>query len=237
MRMLICGLAVSLGFVASDVTAEIKLNVDGSELDLSTLMENCRSMTGAPEAQVACFNAVSQLLEKQLGGGAQASNDDSAVTDALDALRTVAQYQDDDTGLTIVGTDCSIQILYFDNYYHLSRRNVSSIDLYSAEFDASKLQYDQTAASQGAQAPLSKGFMEDGATATMRGGPALESTSYKFAPKSARMSVGDYASEVAPQLPANDYQAFDFVLVHPKQAQASGDIWSAFESFVAACKS
>ena len=233
MRMLICGLALSLGTMASPAKAETKVTVDGAEYELSALMEDCRSMSGAPEAQIACFTKLSELLEKQ-GGEAEARS--ISVPEALDALRAVAQYQDDGSGLSIVGNDCNIRIVYFNNYFHLSRRNVSMIDLFSAQFDASKLQYDRTAEVRGAQAPLLSGLMEAGATATTAGGVALESTVQNFAPKSARASIFTYANEVVSQLTASQDQAFDFVLVHPERHKRSAEIWSAFETFATACR-
>ncbi len=233
MRMLMCGLTLSVGFIADDVKAQNKVNVDGTEYEISVLMDNCTKITGAPEAQLACFNSVSELLEKQ---NVVAPDNSASVTNALNALRTVAQYQDDGSGLSIAGADCKIQILYFNNYYYLSRRNVSSLDLFSAQFDVSKLQYDRTAEVRGAQAPLYNSLMENGAKATMHGGIALESNQYKFEPKSARMRMDTYANEVVSQLPAIEDQAFDFVLVHPARSKASADIWRAFEAFVDACQ-
>lgn len=233
MRMLMCGLALSLGTMASVAVAETKVTVDGTEYELSALMENCRSMSGAPEAQIACFTELSQLLEKQDGAG-QANS--TSVPEALDALRAVAQYQDDGSGLSIVGNDCNIRIVYFNNYFHLSRRNVSMIDLYSAQFDVSKLQIDQTSEVRGAQAPLLSGMMEAGAAATTVGGVALESAVQNFEPKSARASIYTYANEVVSQLTASQDQAFDFVLIHPERHKRSAEIWSAFEAFATACR-
>lgn len=158
------------------------------------------------------------------------------VPQALADLRAAAQYEDDDTGLLIAGTDCSIQVTYFGNYYHLSRRNVSTIDLFSAQFDASQLQYDQITDVPSAQIPLSKAMMVDGAMAVMRGGMALDSNQDNFEPKSARSTLGAYANDVVGQLPAREDQAFDFVLIHPERRQVSADIWTAFETFVDSCK-
>jgi len=173
------------------------------------------------------------LLEEQFG-----ENNESAasVPEALDALRAVAQYEDEDTGLIISGTECYIQILYYDNYFHISRRNVSSIDLFSAEFDASKLQYDQVSEVRGAQAPLFQGRMDSGEIARVLGGIALESSQHNFASKSAGTTIGAYASEVAVQLVANESQDLDFVLIHPKRQQSSGEILSAFEAYLGACR-
>jgi len=234
MKTLIHGLTLSLGFVASTAHAQETVIVDGAEYELSALMENCQKITGAPEAQLACFNSLSQLIEKQ---NAQTQDGGSSVPAALNALKSAAQYQDADSGLSILGTNCSIQIVYYNNYYYLSRRNVSSIDLFSAQFDASKLQYDQTSEVRGAQAPLFKGVMENGSSATTHGGIALESKDHNFEPKSARAAMDAYAIEVVGQLQSRQEQTFDFVLVHPNKNGASGNIWTAFENYVNACRS
>jgi len=233
MKLLMCGLAVSTGIVANGAMAEVTVNVDGADVPLSTLMDNCTGITGDAQAKLSCFNALTQLLDEQSG---TVADDAVSVTDALNDLRTVAQYQDSESGLSIAGTACSIQIVYFNNYYHLSRRNVSTIDLFSAAFDASKIQYDQIAEVPGAQAPLFRGVMDVGVTAAMHGGVALESTEYNFAPKSARTAIDAYAHEVVDQLSTREGQTFDFVLVHPKLQSASTDIWTAFEAYVNACK-
>lgn len=233
MKMLMCGVAMSLAVMANSVMAERVLTVDGEDYLLSSLMNNCQSITGDPEAQIACFSSISRLMEEQ---SVETQEIDVSVTETLDALRAVAQYQDDGSGLLIAGADCNIQIIYFSNYFHISRRNISSIDLFSAHFDASKLQFDQTVQVQGANAPLLKGFMAPGANAAMRGGVALESAQHNFSPRSARITIDAYANEVADQLPAREGQEFDFVLIHPQKSQASDEIWSAFEAFVDACR-
>lgn len=233
MKMLMCGFAMSLGVLATNAKADQIINVDGEDYFLSHLTENCQSITGDPAAQIACFSALSRLLEEQSG---EVQENGEAVIQALDALRAVSQYQDDDSGLSIVGADCNVHIVYFNNYFHISRRNVSSIDLFSAQFDASKFQYDQIVQAQGGQVPLSKGVMADGTNAAMRGGAALESTLDNFEPRSPGTTLDVYANEVVSQLPAREAAAFDFVLVHPQRSQASADIWSAFEDFVNACQ-
>lgn len=233
MKTLICGLTMSFGILASAVNAVQMVNIGGIDYPLSSLMENCQSITDDPAAQIACFSALSKVMEEQSG---EEKEDGVSVPQALDALRAVAQYQDDESGLSITASGCSIQILYFNNYYHLSRRNISSIDLFSVQFDVSKLQYDQITQVQGGSAPLSKGIMDAGATAAMRGGAALESSQQNFAPRSPRMTIDVYASEVVNQLPVTEDQTFEFVLVHPNRSQASADIWSAFEVFVKACQ-
>lgn len=233
MKLLMSGFAISLSIVASDVKAEITLNIDGKDYSLSALMENCQSLAADPSAQIACFSAVSKLVEEQAG---QDQESTVSVPERLDALRNVAQYQNEDTGLVIAGTECKIQVLYYNNYFHISRRNVSSIDLFSATFDASHFQHDQMAEVQGAKAPLIRGLMDDGATASMNGGVALESSQNNFAPKSARSSIGDYAMEVVDQLGSAEGQEFNFVLVHPERRQSSAEILSAFEAFVDVCR-
>ena len=233
MKTLIYSLTLSLGVMASNVKAEQILSIDGTDYPLSTLMDHCRSMKSEPEAQIACFSALSKLLEAQSG---DAQEDDASVTQALESLRAVAQYQDDGSGLSIVGSDCSIQIVYFDNYFHISRRNISTIDLFSTHFDASKLQYDKIAEVQDAPAPLLKSYMDAGATAAMRGGTGLESAQHNFTPKSPRTTIDAYANEVAEQLPGREDQTVEFVLVHPELSQTSSDIMSAFEEFVKACQ-
>ncbi|MEO9825535.1 MAG: hypothetical protein ABJF50_14045 [Paracoccaceae bacterium] len=233
MKTLLIGLLVSLGVTASTAKAEQMLNVDGTVYPLSALMGTCQRITDDPAAQIACFNHITLLLDEQSGGAQQEKT--VPVPQALEALRAVAQYQDDESGLLIAGSECRIQIVYFNNYYHISRRNISSLDLFSAQFDASDLEFDQTVKSQGGQAPLSKGVLANGATAVTRGGVELESAQLGFEPRSPRMSLEAYASEVVAQLPAREGQSFEFVLVHPQKSQASPEIWKAFQTFVKAC--
>jgi hypothetical protein len=232
MKTLMCGITLSLGMFATNVMAEQILTVDGEDYPLSALMENCQRITDDPAAQISCFSAISRLMDEQVGASQEV---EVSVTDELDALRAVAQYQDDDSGLLIAGSDCNVHVIYYNNYFHISRRNISSIDLFSAQFDAANLQFDQTVQTQVGPAPLSKGFMAPGANAAMRGGVELESAQYNFEPRSSRMALGDYANEVVAQLPATETQAFDFVLIHPQRSQASAEIWAAFENFVSVC--
>lgn len=234
MKTLTHGFILSLGFVASTAQAQETVIVDGAEYQLSVLMENCQKISGAPEAQLACFNSLSQLIDKQ---SAQAQSGGRSVSAALTALKSAAEHKGADSGLSILGTDCSIQIVYYGNYYYLSRRNVSSIDLFSAQFDASKLQYDQTSEVRGAQAPLFKGVMQNGSSATTHGGIALESKDHNFEPKSARTAMDTYAIEVVGQLQGRQEQTFEFVLVHPDKNGSSSNIWTAFGDYVKACKS
>lgn len=233
MKTLIIGVAVSVSFAANAANAEQTLNVDGTDYPLSALMATCQNITDNPTAQITCFSDISRMLAEQTGG---AQEEVLPVPDALDALRSVAQYQDDGSGLLITGTDCNIQVLYYNNYFHISRRNISSIDLYSAQFDASKLQYDQIAAVPGAQAPLSKAVLEAGATATALGGIALDSAQSNFTPRGPAATLDAYAQDVASQITGYEAATFEFVLVHPQRTQASSDIWTAFEAFVTACK-
>lgn len=233
MKTLICSLTVSLGLMASSAAAEQMITVDGKEYPLSTLMTSCQQMTDDAAKQVACFNDLAKLMAEQAGGAPKAT---VSVPDALAGLREVAQYQDDDSGLVIAGTDCNVQIIYYGNYYHISRRNISTLDLFTARFDASKFQYDQLSKGQGGTPSLAKGVMEAGATAAIRGGAELDSSKLKFAPRSPRASLDAYAVEVMDQLAARDTPTFEFVLVHPQHQAASDDIWNAFETFVEACK-
>lgn len=234
MKRLIYSFAISFGMMANGANADQVVNVDGEEYLLSDLMANCQSITDDPAAQVSCFSAISKLLDEQSG---ETQEDHALVAPALDALRDVAQYQDDASGLSIAGSDCNIHILYYNNYFHISRRNISTIDLFSAQFDASTYQVDQTVKVLDAQGLLSKGSMAPGTTAVMRGGVAQDSSQHNFASRSPRTTLADYANEVVAQLPAREGQAFDFVLVHPNKRQASADIWRTFEAFVETCQS
>ncbi|MFK7751404.1 MAG: hypothetical protein AB8B51_02530 [Sedimentitalea sp.] len=234
MKMFFGGLAVTLGILSSSVSAEVMVNVNGTEYTLTALMENCQSMGDTPAAQIACFNAVTTLLDQQSNDTQPGTT--ASVPEALNALRTVAQYQDTDSGLMIVGSDCNAQILYYANFFHVSRRNVSSLDLFSTRFDASEVAYDQIAQAPGGQAHISRGAMHTGAVAATIGGMAIESAKYNIAPKPGRMTIADYASEVANQLTASESSQFDFVLVHPAKHQSSAEIWGAFKTYVQACQ-
>lgn len=236
MKMLMFGAAMALGTLGvstTDVRAERMVNVDGVEYPLSKLTENCQSMSNDPQAMIDCFNALAAHIE---GKPAETQVDTASVGQALETLRNVAQFQNNDTGLSIAGSDCTIEVVYFGNYFHVSRRNVSTLDLFVATFDAASVQYDQISSVSGAQVALSRVAMGAGASATVRGGVALESAQLNFPAKSARLSMADYAREVAAHLPANNAQTFDFVLVHPARQQASADIWNAFKEFVTACQ-
>lgn len=158
-----------------------------------------------------------------------------AVPQALKNLQALAQYQDQDSGLSIVGTDCTVRFVYFGNYYHLSRRNVSTLDLISAEFDASNLQYNQISQVPAAQVPVLRGVLVNGATAVFVGGVEMDSSVHNFDPKSARSTLADYAEQVVGQLSPREGQTFDFVLVHPARSQSATEIHGAFEALVNAC--
>lgn len=233
MKVLMWSVAMSLGFLASGATAEVTVDIDGGTVPLSVLMENCQSIVGDPETQIACFNDLSVLLSSQSDAAPQAA---VSPEQALDELIAVAAYQDDETGLSITGTGCGIQFVYFANYYYISRRNVSSIDLFSAFFDASQLDYDQISEVRGAPAPLINASLATGASAITRGGVALESSVHNFDAKSARATLDVYAQDVVTQLPATEGQTFDFVLVHPQRDADSAKIWTAFKTFVTACQ-
>lgn len=233
MKTLMSGLAFSLAALATTAQAELTVEVNGQEVSVASLMDNCKTMTDQPEAQVACYSAISKLLEEQSGDTGEGVE---TPDQALEALRNLAQYQDGESGLTITGAGCEIQTTYFANYFHISRRNVSSIDLHHASFDASKLRLDETAAARIRQELLTTGFMDAGGTAATRGGNAIESDVHHFSPKSARATMGEYASEVVSQLPAQDLGQFPFVLVHPARENTREDIWNAFEAYVKACQ-
>lgn len=233
MKTLLCGLSLSFAFGAAAVAAEETLSVDGQVFTLSELMATCQALADDPVAQIGCFNDISRLLEEQANAPQEPA---ITVPEALDALRSVAQYQDDASGLTIAGTDCNIQILYYTNYFHISRRNISTIDLFGAAFDASKVRFDTLAAVQGAQAPLTRAALDAGAVATMQGGVAMESAQFGFAPISPGMSLDAYANDVVGQLPVREGETFEFVLVHPALGASSADIWTAFETLVTTCR-
>lgn len=234
MKMLTSSLVLSLGVLTSGVAAEVLVNVDGKEYTLTALMENCQSMGDNPAAQIACFNAVSALLEKQNATPPAAVN--SSIPEALNALRDAAQYEDGESGLIVQGNECKAEILYYANYFHVSRRNVSTIDLFRTQFDASKIAFDETIQVSAGQSHMSKGAMQSGAVAATIGGGTIDSAQYNLAPKPGRMSIADYAREVANQLPANESGEFNFVLVHPAKQQSSTEIWTAFKAYVDACQ-
>ena len=223
----------ALGVSATDAKAEVMVNVDGVEYPLSVLTANCQSMSNDPTAMIGCFNALSALMD----GTSGAQEETISPAQALDNLRSVAQYQDAETGLLIAGSDCNVQLVYYGNYFHISRRNVSSIDLFSARFDAANLKYEQVSQVSGGQLPLARAAMNASATATVSGGVALESVQHNFSPKSAKLSMSEYATQVVSELPPRNGQTFDFVLVHPERSQASNEIWDAFKVFVNACSS
>lgn len=232
MKMLMCGFTISLGLWASSLHADQIVTVDGENYFLSHLMANCQSITDDPAAQISCFGAISKLMEEQ---AVTTTVDQASVGEKLEALRAVAAYQNDDTGLLITGSGCTIQTVYFDNYFHVSRRNISEIDLFSAQFDASKLEANQIVREQGGQAPLSRGVMKSGTAAVVRGGVALDSARDAFEPRSPEATLAVYANEVAALIEARETETFDFVLVHPQRRGASAEIWNAFDAYVSAC--
>ena len=83
---------------------------------------------------------------------------------------------------------------------------------------------------------MSRGTLDAGAVGATRGGAALDSAQFGFDPKSPGVSVSDYASQVASQLPAREGQTFDFVLIHPQRTQANIEVWTAFSRFLTACR-
>jgi len=224
---------VLLAGFASAQSAQAAIDAKQKAPSVTELMEQCRSEELSAEAKVACFND----LADQLRNGAAAPSQAGSVQEALDGLRRVAEYQDKDSGLVIAGDSCLIHVLYYGNYFHISRRNVSTIDLLSAKFDASTLQFDQTADVSEANLNWSKGVMDAGATAVFQGGTALESNKQGFDAKQASLSLQQYAGLVVDQLPAQESQRFDFMMVHPAKAEARAEITKAFEELVSACKS
>ena len=227
------GAAAALVISTSGAQADYTVTIEGTEYPLADLMVNCGRASGGTETQLKCFNALTQLVQKQSGGAVES---DVTVTQALDALRDVAQYRDNTSRLSIAGNDCRVRIMYYDNYFHISRRNVSTIDLFSAQFDASKMQLEQTTQVQGQSLTWSKGLMDLGETAVSQGGPTLASKQSGFSSKSPSASIDEYANSVVGQLPVRQEQTFDFVLVHPKQNGKRAEIWKAFETFVTACR-
>lgn len=235
MKMLTVCFASMFGVLSSAASAEVFLNVNGTEYTLTALMENCQTMGDDPAAQVACFNAVSALLDEQTAEETIVTN--SSVPEALDALRAAAQYEDADSGLIIEGDACNIHVLYFANYFHISRRNVSSIDLFSSRIDVSQLDASQTGQGAGGQTFIANGVMFPGAVASTISGEAFDSAQYGFAPKTGRSTTGEFAMEVVGQLTPNESAQFNFVLVHPAKQQSSAEIWTALRTLAQACQS
>lgn len=235
MRTFALTIAMSVGMLTTGAHAEMVLQIDGKDYPLSTLMDHCQSMADDQAKQVACFQAVSDLVEQQTAPP-PVENTVSASA-ALEALQAIASVEDSETGLIIQGSGCNAQITYYANYFHISRRNVSSLDLYSVRFDASDFAYDQTIMAPGGQSLVATGAMKSGTVAQTFAGLEVESTQNGFAAKGPGIPVSDYALEVADQLAITESDTFDFVLVHPAKQQASDEIWSAFETYVAACQS
>jgi len=233
MRSLFLGALTGLIVQTGAAQAEYSINVRGTDYPLAALMESCINANGGPEAQLRCFVALTGLVKEQT---AAPETTDLSVTEALDGLRAVAEYQDDISGLSISGTDCTITVQYHGDYFYVSRRNVTSIDLLSATFDVSQMQHDQTAFSQGTAVQHARGIMQLGATASTRGGLALESAEHGFMSKTASASVSEYASSIIQNLPERQDRSFDFVLVHPAKIQSSNQIWGAFGALVGACQ-
>ena len=233
MKKLMFSIAAALGLLVSAAHAQQMVMVDGEQYRLSDLMANCQAIVDDPAAQVACFAAISRLMEEQSQSAPEVT---VSVTEPLNAFRAVAEYNDAETGLLISGDSCQIRVVYFANYFHISRRNISSIDLFSAEFDLSNIQLDSTTEVPNAQAPLLKVTMAPGATGSMRGGVGLESAQHNFEAKSPRVTLDEYAASVADQLPATEGRTFDFVLFHPNKAQNRTEIWTAFEALADACR-
>lgn len=232
MKMSFKGFILSLCLVAGSVQAEQMLTVDGEEYPLSELMAVCQNMGDQPAGQLACFSDLTKLMAEQ---SAAAQEPVVPVPEALNALRAVAQYQDDNTGLLIAGTDCNIQIIYYGNYFHVSRRNISEIDLFSVQFDAANLPIDQVSELSGAQVPMIEATLNAGTTAIMHGAIGLDSARNGFAPRTPGTTLDVYASEVISQLQPREDSKASFVLLHPQRLDASADIQGAFDTFLKAC--
>lgn len=224
---------ILLAGFASAQGAQATIDATEKAPSVTELMEQCRSEELSAEAKVQCFTD----LADQLRNGTAVPSQAGSVQEALDGLRRVAEYQDKETGLVIAGSSCFIHVLYYGNYFHISRRNVSTIDLLSAKFDASKLQIDQTTDVSQANLSWSKGVMEAGTTAVFQGGTALDSNKQGFDAKQASSSLQEYAGLVVDQLPAQESESFDFMMVHPAKADARAEITKAYEELVSACKS
>lgn len=234
MKPFLGGLAIATAILPAQADAQVTLVVNGNEYELTDLIARCQSMDADPAAQISCFNAVSTLLEEQTGSAEIPEALPAA--EALNKLRGLAEYEDSETGLMIRGAECTAQIIYYGNYFHVSRRNVSSLDLFSVQFDASDVAPGGIDKTGGQQAFLSRGTMRPGAVASAIGGVGLSSAQFDFAPRSPRATLAEYAVEVVDQLPPEDSSAFDFVLVHPAKQQASDEIWAAFDTYLAACQ-
>lgn len=232
MKTLMYGFVAALGFSATNAAADQIVIVDGESYFLSHLTENCQSITGDPAAQIACFNALSQLLENQTE---VAPIDAEAIAQSFDAFRTLAEVRDQDSGLLISGADCKLHVLYYGNYFHISRRNISTIDLMSVQFDAAQLPAGSLTPVGGGPLPLMQGTVSGNTTAAVRGAIELDSARDGFDAKAPDMTLDVYASEVVAQLPAQEVSSFQFMLVHPQRAAASAEIQTAFDAFVTAC--
>ena len=231
MKILVGGLGALLGTWASVAAAEQTIVVNGNEYPLSALMMTCQAIEDQSE-QVECFGNISRLLGEQ---SAEVTEDAISVPEALDALRAAAQYRNDETGLLIGGTDCNVSILFYGNYFHVSRRNISEIDALSVSFDASQVLRERTTGAGNRRAGMTWGSMNDGAAAKISGGIGLDSSQHGFAPRSPGATVEEFATTVVGQLPAMAAQEFDFVLVHPLMSEKGAEIWETFDTFVGAC--
>ena len=233
MKMLMRGLTLKLAMAAAGAQADQIVKVDGEDYLLSDLTKNCQNITDDPSAQIACFASLSQLIAEQ---GGETGNNDEVVLAAAEALQAAAGYQDEESGLIIRAEGCTIQFIYYGNYFHISRRNISSVDLFAATIDVSKMMLDQTVPVQGSQVPMLRATMAFGSTASVQGGLALESGPGSFASRAPGAPLADFANEVVGLLPASDSQSAEFVLVHPKQTENGAAILTAFQEYVVACQ-
>ena len=232
MKLSMQAIALATVLAATGAQAEQMVRVDGEDYKLSDLTANCQSITNDPAAQIACFASLSQLMAEQ-GNGA---DDSGAIAAASGTLMDAAQYQDDESGLLISAEGCELTVVYYGNYFHISRRNISSVDIFAATFDAGQLQLDQTLPVQGSQVPMLRASLTFGSTAKLRGGMAMESGPGSFHARAPGMPLADFAREAIGMLPVSESQTVDFVLVHPQRNAASAEILSAFQGYVNACQ-
>lgn len=224
---------LGLASFATEMRAATAFDPNANQ-SVQELIDQCSRLEAASDEQLQCFKLLSKAIEEQENN----SSDDQAqiVQSSFEALRSVAQHSDDETGLRIFGDACEITVFYYGNFYRVSRRNVSVIDVYYAQFDASKLLLDQVSPVAGASYSRVKGVMENGAAAITAGGAELGSDVFGFAPKAASQSMNEYANLVVKAVPPQQDQTFEFVLVHPKKADAAADVMAAFSEFVQACQ-
>lgn len=218
---------------ATAAQAEQMIIVDGESYRLSHLTRNCQSITDDPAAQIACFGALSRLLEEQ--ASAPAVNAE-LIAARLTTLQSAAEHRAEDTGLLIEAADCKLHLTYYGNYFHISRRNISTIDVISVSLDAAALDLTRLAPATAGPVPQMQAAVLPGATAAVRGGFGLDSDIDRFTPRAPQMTLDAYAQSIVAELSPREVTDFDFVLVHPARAAAQAEIITAFRDFAAACQ-